>query len=377
MIRELRISNFRSLGDGVRLRLGRLTVLVGTNGAGKSNVVDVLAFLADCMALGLEGAITKRHGIGAVRRWSSGHPRNVAIEVAVASAHIEGTYGFELVGDKSEEYRVKREHLVLRNGKGTYEFLVERGKWGKGEPGLQPQVDPLNLALPLLAGDERFRPLADELRGLAVYSIFPDSLRGPQKYDPVKPMHRHGSNWVSILNDQAQESWKPELVAALNSLTGDIVDVSVKKVASYLTVQFEHEREPNSRRRKTFDSSQESDGTLRVAGMITALIQTPRPTVIAIEEPELTVHPGVLPLIKEYVEEASQSVQVVLTTHSPDLLQLLEAEQVRVVERRDGVTTVAPLDDGQKRVVQQGLFGLGDVLRREGLQQALAFGDGD
>ena len=202
-----------------------------------------------------------------------------------------------------------------------------------GEPGLQPKVDRLNLALPLLAGDERFRPFADELHGLAAYSIFPDQLRGPQKYDPAKPMDRHGANWVSTLNDQPSDTWKPDLVAVLNRLTGDVVDVSVKKVASYLTVQFEHQREPNSRRKKIFESSQESDGTLRVAGMITALLQMPRPTVIAIEEPELTVHPGVLPLIKEYVEEASDRVQVVLTTHSPDLLQLLNADQLRVVER--------------------------------------------
>ncbi|HEX9736127.1 MAG TPA: AAA family ATPase [Thermoanaerobaculia bacterium] len=68
MIRRLTISNYRSLGQDVDLRLGPLTALVGQNGSGKTNVVDALRFLGDCMRLGLEGAITKRHGIGAVRR---------------------------------------------------------------------------------------------------------------------------------------------------------------------------------------------------------------------------------------------------------------------------------------------------------------------
>ncbi len=381
MIRELRVSNFRSLGDDVRLSLGPLTVLVGVNGSGKSNVVDVLAFLSDCMAIGLEGAITQRHGIAAVRRWSSGHPRNVAVRVDVHTEAVQGVYEFELAGDEREEYRVKREHLLMSDSTGPHEYLIERGPqddgrtaWRKSIEGLRPNVDALNLALPLLAGDERFRPFVDELRGLAVYSIFPDQLRQPQKYDPKKPMNRHGANWVSILKDQPEQSWKPDLLTVLNRLTGDIVDVRVRAVAGYLTVQFEHQVKPGSKRRKHFESSQESDGTLRVAGMLTALLQEPRPSVIVLEEPELTVHPGVLPLLSEYVEEASENVQVVLTTHSPELLELLEADQLRVVERRDGATTVAPLDEGQREVVKQGLFGLGEVLRREGLQQSLRFG---
>jgi predicted ATPase len=185
-------------------------------------------------------------------------------------------------------------------------------------------------------------------------------------------MDRHGANWASILKDQETDTWKNDLVEVLSRLTGDIDDIRVQPVAGYLTVQFEHLLELDAQRKKWLDPVQESDGTLRVAGMITALLQLPRPTLIALEEPELTVHPGVLRLLRDYMQEAADHGQVVITTHSPDLLDLLDTDAVRVVSRRNGVTTVDELDEGQRDAVKSGLFSLGDVFRSEGLKQASA-----
>jgi predicted ATPase len=346
MITRLHVSNYRSLDRDVSVDLGALTVLVGQNGSGKSNVADVLQFLADCMHIGLESAITKRHGINAVRRWSSGRPFNVTIAVAVGRGSVHAQYEFTLAGDRAEEYRVKAEKALVTAGGTTHEYSVEAEgdgvRWASGPENLRPKVDRLNLVLPLVAGDERFGPLAEELRRVATYCIYPDALRQPQKYDPSKPMDRHGSNWVSILKDQ-------------------------RAVGGYINVESEHKSEP--KRPKWFEAALESDGTLRVAGMITALRQQPAPSLIALEEPELTVHPGALKLLYDYVREAADATQVVLTTHSPDLLELLTVDQVRVVERHGGATTVQPLEESQRRVVEQGLFSLGEVLRSEGLQQ--------
>jgi predicted ATPase len=371
MITRLHVSNYRSLDRDVSVDLGALTVLVGQNGSGKSNVADVLQFLADCMHIGLESAITKRHGINAVRRWSSGRPFNVTIAVAVGRGSVHAQYEFTLAGDRAEEYRVKAEKALVTAGGTTHEYSVEAEgdgvRWASGPENLRPKVDRLNLVLPLVAGDERFGPLAEELRRVATYCIYPDALRQPQKYDPSKPMDRHGSNWVSILKDQPPDTWRSDLVTVLGQLTGDIVDVRTRAVGGYLNVEFEHKSEP--KRPKWFEAALESDGTLRVAGMITALRQQPAPSLIALEEPELTVHPGALKLLYDYVREAADATQVVLTTHSPDLLELLTVDQVRVVERHGGATTVQPLEESQRRVVEQGLFSLGEVLRSEGLQQ--------
>ncbi len=363
MIKTLSISNYRSLGPGVKLHLGPLTALVGQNGSGKTNVVDALRFLADCMRLGLEGAITKRHGIGAVRRWSSGHPYNLSIHLELDNAG----YSFTLAGSNAQEYRVKSEEAyVLIEGQ-PFGFKLEENAWVKGPGDLRPKVDPLNLALPLVGGDERFRPLVDCIRNIAVYSIFPDILREPQKYDPSKPMKEHGSNWVSILKDHGNNSWRDDLLAALGQLTGDIEDLEIRPAGGYLIARFKHTS--TEKRVKWFDSAQESDGTLRFAGILTALLQGSALSVVGLEEPELTVHPGALPLLSDFIREASHNRQVIVTTHSPDLLDRLEADEVRVVERRGGKTDVAPLAQDQRDAVRDHLLTLGEILRTEGLKQ--------
>ncbi|MBX3226792.1 MAG: AAA family ATPase [Labilithrix sp.] len=365
MIKRLKVSRFRSLGNDVTIDFGPLTVLVGQNGAGKSNTIDALVFLADCMHLGLEGAITKRSGIGAIRHaGSGGRPYDVTIGVEIEREDVRGTYEVVLAGERAGEYRVKRELASIERGA---TFVVENGQF-TGPANLNLVVEPTALALTALAGEARFAPLAQSLRSIASYSIFPDALRTPQKYDPRRPMDRQGTNWVSILKDQPEASWKPDLLTVLRKLTGDLADVKFEPVAGFLVLQFKHERDAGAKRKQWFDAAQESDGTLRVAGMMTALLQEPRPELIAIEEPELTVHPGALRLLHDYIREGALRGQVVLTTHSPDLLSLLSAEEVRVVTRVDDETRVEELDEAQRDVVTRGLFSLGDVMRSEGLR---------
>lgn len=370
MIRSMTISNYRSLGEDVHISFEPLTVFVGPNGSGKSNVVDAARFLADAMHMGLSGAITHRHGMGAVRRWSGGHPHNVVITVhADLQRGGRGTYALEIRGASQEEYRIKSEEAVVTTAAGTHRFKVEAGKW-IGPTGLRPQVDEQTLALPAVGGDDRFQPLFRELQSISVYAIFPDNLREPQKYSPVKPMDRHGSAWASILKDQPVDTWKPELLAALGKLTGDVEDIKVEAVASYLVVRFKH-RSTSRRNPKWFDAAQQSDGTLRVAGILSALLQEPAVPVLVIEEPELTVHPGAIPLIYDFLQQGCGRGQVIVTTHSPELLDRIPPEAVRVVTRVDGATQVAPMDGDQRDRVRAGLLTLGEALRTEGLRPQL------
>ena len=317
------------------------------------------------MHLGLCGAITDRGGIAAVRRWSSGHPYNVSIAIDVVLDGGTGTYAFEITGDRKEEFRIKSEQADLQRGSERLHFAVERGSW-TGPEGLEPKVSDTSLALPTIAGDERFQGLFDLLASPVIYAIFPDTLRRPQKYSPEKPLHRHGDNWVSILRDQDSTSWKPEVIAALRRLTGDIDDIKVSKAASYLVAQFRHVSDGKS---NWFDAAQESDGTLRVAGILSALLQEPPLPLIGVEEPELTVHPGALPLLMDYLRQASRSSQVLITTHSPELLNLVEPHEVRVVQKSDEGTVVRAMAQDQLQVVRRGLLQLGELMTSQGLRQ--------
>ncbi len=374
MITRLRISNYRSLGEDVHTELGTFNVLVGPNGAGKSNIVDALRFIADSMHMGLAGAITHRNGIDSIRRWSGGHPFNVKLGLELREGCRSSAYSFELRGDRAEEYKVKEERALVNADGKTFSFHVENAEWVEGPSGLRPPLDDKNLALPVIGGDARFQPLVRALQQIAVYSIFPDTLRAPQKYSAAKPMESHGSNWASILKDQPRTTWKPELISALDKLTGDTEDIRISPAASYLVVQFRH-TSPN-RKPKWFDATQESDGTLRVAGIVTALLQEPPVPVIGIEEPELTVHPGAIPLLYDFLMQASRRSQVLITTHSPELLDQINVEDVRVVRHGRYGTTVAPMSSEQRLVVRGGLLTLGEVLRTEGLQPELPLAAG-
>jgi len=222
------------------------------------------------------------------------------------------------------------------------------------------------IALPLMAGDSRFHDLATELKNAAIYQIFPNRLREPQKPNPARPMLEHGENWASILKGMDAATWKPDLLAALARIVGDVDDISVDQVGSFLTVLFRHGEARGLGR--WFDASQESDGTLRCAGILTALLQSPPLTLLGIEEPELTIHPGAIPVLYDFFRQAARTSQVLLTTHSPELLDLLDVEEVRVVERKEGVTRIAPLAEEQREAVKRSLLTPGELLRSEGLR---------
>ena len=104
MITAIEVSNYRSLGSDLRVELGALTALVGPNGAGKSNLADVFRFLSEALTVGLEAAIARRHGIDAIRQWSSGRPFNLSIHADLSEETFSGRYGFTLVGDRAEDY---------------------------------------------------------------------------------------------------------------------------------------------------------------------------------------------------------------------------------------------------------------------------------
>lgn len=379
MITAIEVSNYRSLGSHVRVKLGRLTALVGQNGAGKSNVADVVRFLAEALTVGLEAAIASRHGIDAVRRWSSGRPFNLGIRVEWTEEMFSGTYAFTLAGDSAENYRLKEEEALVfdKAASAAHKFRLREGKWAEGPADLRPKVTGQSLAMTLVAGDERFAPLANALRNVCVYAVFPDTLREPQKPDTVRPMKQHGENWTTILQGMTINGAAGELKAGLAKLTGDITDFRVRQLGGYLSAEFLHatERKRTKDRQKWFESAQESDGTLRVAGIITALLQEPPLTIIGIEEPELTVHVGAIPLLYDYLKQASLRGQVLLTTHCVELLERLDIDDIRVVERRNGVTTVAPVRHDQQDAIKKRLLTVGDVVSMEGLQQELPIDD--
>ncbi|MBL7690385.1 MAG: AAA family ATPase [Flavipsychrobacter sp.] len=370
MIKKLTVSHYKSLGTNTEIDLDNITVFVGQNGSGKSNIIDVFKFISDAMRIGLEGAITKRHGIKAVRKWSSGKPNNISIRLDLVEPTFTGYYQFDIGSHSKHEYTVKHEsaNITYSNGH-SYQYTIVDQNWAIRPDNLQPNLSPLTLALPLISGDERFKPLENALRNISIYNIYPDTLRAPQKYDPSRPMEEHGINWVSILKDQDTTTWKDDLIRGLSKLTGEIDDVEIKQISGYLLTRFRHGVSGESKKAKFFESTQESDGTLRVAGIITALLQTPILPLIGIEEPELTIHPGAVGLIYDYIIQASRHSQILITTHSPEVLDCFNnSDVIRVVSKRNSTSIVSKMKEEQIGSVKSGLLTLGELHRTEGIE---------
>jgi hypothetical protein len=228
---------------------------------------------------------------------------------------------------------------------------------------MAPRVDSENLALSLVGGDYRLQKLLEAVRGIESYSFSIESLRllGPRS--GRTRMDRRGLGWASILDEQPADTWKADLVAVLTRLTGDIDAVEVQRLSGYPVVRFHH-RSTGS----FLEAPQESDGTLRVAGILAALLQVPAPSLIAIEEPELSLHPGALRLLVDELRAAAARSQVIITTQSSDVLDLLSIDELRVVSSTATGATIMSVSDRQRAIVKEELFSLGELHRSEGLE---------
>jgi predicted ATPase len=142
-------------------------------------------------------------------------------------------------------------------------------------------------------------------------------------------------------------------------------DITTRAIGSFVLPQFKV-REANGGVHY-FEPSQISDGTLRVLGILLALYHTPHPTLMVVEEPEQTVNPALLGLLADAFHEASERTQLLITSHSPHLVDLFEPEAIRVVTMRDGETRVAPIRASQRLAVKEHLLSLEQIMAAEGL----------
>ena len=111
-----------------------------------------------------------------------------------------------------------------------------------------------------------------------------------------------------------------------------------------------------------------SDGTLRALGVLVALFQGNldfAPTLVGIEEPETALHPAASAALREALSRASGHTQVIVTSHSPDLLddRQLDADSFLAVVSDSGETRIAALDEASRTSMREQLFSAGELLR--------------
>jgi predicted ATPase len=378
MITDVYIKNFRGIGEET-VQLGRMSVLVGKNGAGKSSFVDALRFVRDALTLGLEDAVLVRHGIAALRRWAPTRPYDLEIRISINAPRARGTYGFTLASGRDGDFRVKHEFGEiggeLEDGKAGAKFEREGKEWihlpdKRGRSSSEDMLDDTALALPSLGFfTPDFLRIQRFLREMTFYTIFPNTLREPQKPSPSRTLSDHGENLATIARRLKTAGKHSEIVATLNNVVGGIRDLDVQQAGGFLVTQLLHSMSQDQT--TWFDLSQESDGTLRLLGILVALSQRANVSFVAIEEPELTLHPGAVAILSDILKEAAARRQLLITTQSPDLISRFAANDLRIVERgSSGATTIQPIAEHQRQAIEQQLFSAGDLLRIEGLHSA-------
>ena len=377
-LREMLVMGFRSIYSQ-EVAFDNPTFVVGPNGSGKSNFADAFAFLSEAMVSPLQAVIERRGGFAAVSHRSSarGRPSNLTLRVRLEKPDSDTTdarYYLDLRPRKGNDFEVAKEVCgVIRSNGSQHAFARQTVKgsteWTTSVDSLAPAVEPNALALPLVGGDERFGAVLRFLSGMRAYRIEPQALRAMQDPDAGRGLRSDGGNAASALREIQRGSpgdWT-RIRELLESIVPGTVDVRPKRHGPKLTLEFKQERagaEPIK-----FEAFSMSDGTLRVLGLITAVFQRPAPSLLVIEEPEASMHPGALGSILDVLRLASRSMQVVVTTHSPDILDAkwIEDRHLRILSWEQGATRIARVSQAVRTVLAEHLMGAGELLRSNAL----------
>lgn len=285
---------------------------------------------------------------------------------------MSGEYGFQVAAVKGGDYRLSHEECIVRSvefGGEDSRFVIRDGRLVDSSfktPLPSPSADRLYLVLASALPD--FRPVFDGLSALNVFNLNPEAMRRLQTPDAGDVLRRDGSNIASVLERlrRVDASVKEEIEEYLRVIVPGVVSADRKGFGSWETVEFRQEVQ-GADSPWTFPATSMSDGTLRALGVLVALF-APSDQVyspIAIEEPESALHPAASGALMDALRSASESRQVIATSHSPDLLDdpAVRPDQIRAVSADGGVTRISDLDEVAEGALRDSLYTAGELLR--------------
>ncbi len=376
-LKRVKIRNYKSI-EKCDIELGSLTMLVGRNGSGKSNFLDALRFVFDSLETSLDHAVKSRGGINDVRRRSTDHPHNFAIEVQIRLEDGRvASYGFEIGSQEKGGFFVQREQLCIAEPDGVSGAGFQLAGGGSIQSTVEniPPASPNRLNLVNASGLPQFRKVYDALAAMGFYNLNPEEMQEFQSPDAGELLRRDGSNIASVIGRLTED--RPELKERireyLRAIVPDIVDFERVGLGHRETLEF-RQAVKGSKHAWRFLAANMSDGTLRSLGILVAAMQLAdrkHPVrLVGIEEPETALHPAAAGALMDSLREAAAHTQVLVTTHSPDLLDQFdpESDDLLVVQATQGTTEIGPADPASRDSIKRHLFTPGDLLRMDQLQ---------
>ena len=418
MITSLGLSNFKNFADE-RLNMGPFTVVVGANASGKSNLRDAFRFLHGVgRGYTLADIIGGKYGAGGQVEWQPlrGAPNEIirfdqpSFELNVTMELNKRKVSYRIVvgpdSEKSGLFTVKRESLSV----GPYEPVYTSHPYGvdpvreqdddnhllrMGRSGTQKKlghriaVRPDQPALTQI-GEHRHvirsqkdwaERVASTFSNMRFLDLSPDHMRLPA-FPGQKILGDSGENLPTVLKEVCAE---PERRLALTEWTQELTPMDV--------VGFEFPADPTTgrvqlalreRNGRIVSSYAASDGTLRLLAMLAALLGPNPAGLYVFEEIDNGIHPARQRLLLDLIEGQTGEgrIQVVTTTHSPDLLEMVgdgTFEHTSIVSRLPDTddAVVRPLADLPKAGALRRSQGLGRLHRSNWMEDAILFTSSD
>jgi len=360
-IKSINLNRFLSYGPSKQpVELGPLNVLIGPNGSGKSNLIEAIELLHAAP----KDLLTPIRDGGGVRDWlwkGESPLRSATIDAVITNPNgpvdlryvlefAETAQRFEIIDERIENawpdkghtdpyfyYRYQNGHSVLNvRGEATPRYLQRE------------DIDPTASILSQRKDPDQYPELTylgDRLGKIRLYREWSfgrfTKPRLAQKADlPNSILEPDASNLGLVLNRLRREpSVKQRLLETLRELYEGIDDFEVQIDAGTVQVFFQEGR-------FMIPATRLSDGSLRYLSLLTILLHPTPPPLICIEEPELGLHPDVLPTLATLLKEAAGRTQLIVTTHSDVLVDAMTdvPEAVLVAEKTESSTNLTRLD---------------------------------
>ncbi|HEY3781026.1 MAG TPA: AAA family ATPase [Fimbriimonadaceae bacterium] len=357
LLQSLRLQNILSFGDLQEIKLTCLNVLVGPNGSGKSNLIESINFLRSSPE---DFALPVREG-GGVSEWIHKVPKGAKGRKTSVTAGLHylngivnhligfesGSAGFSLVAEGISSTDLEGGGSFQHQKVGSDMHLHGESKTGMREA-RSVAPDRNSSILKSYRDPGMFPELSflvefyERIRIYRGWSFGPDSpLRFPQRAD----------NRTDYLEEDFSNL---ALLLGRFRLLPDIRDRLIEKLRDFLPGATGYEAVVEGGSIQLFvqegrvitPAVRLSDGTLKYLCLIAVLLQPDPPPLVCIEEPEIGLHPDVLPGLAELLIEASDRMQLIVTTHSDILVDALSdlPEVIIVCEKTNGDTMMKRLE---------------------------------
>lgn len=348
---RITISGFKSIKK-CDINFGKINVLIGSNGAGKSNFISAFTLLQNILSQNLQ-VFVAQSGMNSL--FYNG--RKVTEEIDFEVHFGKNSYGFVLIPTDDNRLIFRKEYFGYY-GQWENESNVSRGaiesQW---QSGAHNELD--HYVIPIL-----------EKQNWRVYH-FHDTGRSAK----VKQEHNISNNKV-LMNDAGNlAAFLYRLKSNYEKNYKEIVQ-TIQLIAPYFADFVLEPQEGNEEQivlkwqqkgcEDVFNASQLSDGTLRFICLTTLLLQPHelQPATIIIDEPELGLHPYAITIFAEMVRQLSDEKQIIISTQSVEMLNEFDVEDVIVVDRDETGSKFKRLNENELEVWLKEDYALGDLWKK-------------